>query len=326
MIGPVIDGSFAATTRDVDDWIERKGNIESAFDGMRAAAGAGTQINSSQGVFLTEKVAFAFFPQSDYSWLVVVNRSNPAHTVGFRADAERLIHRQNDVHDNTYSVRVGQIRRAIESYRPLSFAPQNHELVPVSRQVVQSDVVPTETACSVPRAPMQGVRWDVVAMVVIVFVAVGIGGVVFAVNSQNQSHIQNKVMDIQNKVMDTMIDKMLQIHNRSETQGVQIKVLQQDNVGIRNELEDHGREIRINTRKLRDLEDRTQPQLAIEGPPNKTLGNDAGSERQPKEGSVFDQFINGLGYLVFIAAVAFAIIYCIAQCYLAEQAAQFKRE
>jgi hypothetical protein len=150
MLGPVIDGSFVATTRDVDDWIEHKGNIESAFDGMRAAAGAGTQINGSQGVFLTEKVAFAFFPQSDYSWLIVVNRSNPAHTVGFRADAERLIHRLNDVHDNTYSVRVGQIRRVIENYRPLSFAspplPQHelaspplpqHELV--SLRAVQSD-------------------------------------------------------------------------------------------------------------------------------------------------------------------------------------------
>jgi hypothetical protein len=136
MLGLVIDGNRQPTIKDVDDWIERKGSIEQAFDGVLAEEGAGSQLLRINALFyFTKKVAFRLWRDKHYAWLVVVDRYNPSHSVCFRADSDQLrfsIHECRDEsgnEDEVYHERVMLIRGAIESFaqkdRPPP-APQPH--------------------------------------------------------------------------------------------------------------------------------------------------------------------------------------------------------
>jgi hypothetical protein len=315
MLGLVIDGNFSPTARDVDDWIERKGSIEQAFDGVRGEEGADARMHKVNGMCITQKVAFGIWSAGNHSWLVVVDRHNPSHSAGFFSNSDRMLFLLHGRRDSVYCEHVNIIRRAIENseanerVRPETAVPSHLELAAVSRQAVQSDFecMRTETAHSVQRVQMQGMMWGVAA---IVFACLAVGGFAYAGSC----------------LFSTMLNEVRQVNNRTENNRVQITVLQDQYVGVRNELEDQGREIRIHARRISDMEDRTRPQLAIEGPPNKTLGNEVGVERQPKEGSVFDQFIHAIGYLVFILVVVLIIIKCIAKWYQADQMELIKRE
>jgi hypothetical protein len=85
MLGLVIDGNSSPTARDVDDWIERKGSIKQAFDGVRAKEGAQTLIPYANGYFFTKKVVFKFF--SDTILLVMDRHSYQC--VRFSANLEQ---------------------------------------------------------------------------------------------------------------------------------------------------------------------------------------------------------------------------------------------
>jgi hypothetical protein len=130
MLGLVIDGNRQPTIADVDDWIERKGSIEQAFDGVLAEEGAGRELLNINALFyFTKKVAFRLWRDKHYAWLIVVDRYKPSHSVCFRADSDQLrfsIHECRDESGNedaVYDERVMLIRRAIESFAQIDHPP-----------------------------------------------------------------------------------------------------------------------------------------------------------------------------------------------------------
>ena len=110
MLGLVIDGNRQPTMDDVDNWVERKGTVEEAFDGVLAAEGAGDELmvfkySNAPSFYITKNVVFRLWTEGRYAWLVVVDRRIRDHSVCFRADPDRLQFRYHDhvaVYDAVY--------------------------------------------------------------------------------------------------------------------------------------------------------------------------------------------------------------------------------
>jgi hypothetical protein len=107
MLGLVIDGNRQPTMDDVDNWVERKGSIEQAFDGVLAAEGAGDELmvfkySNAPFFYITKNVVFRLWTEGCYAWLVVVDRRIRDHSVCFRADPDRLQFRIHDCDDAVY--------------------------------------------------------------------------------------------------------------------------------------------------------------------------------------------------------------------------------
>ena len=290
--GLVIEGNRHPTERDVDDLIERKGSIEEAFDGAWAEEGAGGQIVQWNGqVCVTEKVAYGVFGQGRYLWLIVVDRRVPDHCVGFRADASGGVFRRNKIRDQRFVEHASLVERALQGWKNSKIGPSapDHALVPVSRQVAPSDVerMRVETDYSLQRVQFQG--WMQNAFVLLL-----LGGVAYTGYTVHTAMLGN---------VQGLTTQVSQLQNTAAANQVQIKGLQQEQASMRDDIEDHDREIRIAKRLIRDLEDQNRGRgpPAIEGTPNKTQGNEVGFV-QPNGGS--NQILAWIGGIaIFILGV-----------------------
>ena len=298
--GLVIEGNRHPTMCDVDDLIERKGSIEEAFDGAWAEEGAGGRITQINGdVRVTEKVAYGVFGQGRYLWLIVVDRRVPDHCVGFRADASGGVFRRNKFRDQWFVEHASLVERALEDAMKSKVCPPapDHALVPVSRQVAPSDVerMRMETDYSLQRVQFQGWVRDGVLLVLVLLLLGGVAYTGYTVHTAMVGNVQG------------LTTQVGQLQTTAAANQVQIKGLQQEQASMRDDIEDHDREIRIAKRLIRDLEDQNRGRgpPAIEGTPNKTQGNEVGFV-QPNGGSNLTLFWFGV-FVIFALGVCLCV-------------------
>jgi hypothetical protein len=280
MLGLVLNGNHNPSMKQVDDWVERKGSIATAFNGVWATelAGRSSLDPSWEGFCFTKRVGFGFFNDGDYVWLIVTDRQH-LDSAGFRAERKRMEFRLYDIHDHIYADRLRKIRVISQSKTDFPApAPQTPlELAPAPQPPLA--LVPMSHDAVVARAwtfPYFELTTEKALLIFIVAFMVWSSCKQEAYSLQTGAAIQGVKNDtVNNRRLIERVEDDVDDHR---------KKFREYERKTKAENEEQDRKIhKINQWvNVQEEEKKNRPPPAIEGPQSKTQGNDVGFA-QPKE-------------------------------------------
>jgi len=318
-LGLIIDGDSDPDARAVDDWIEQKGGIERAFDGIQVEEGAGLRIRRAEDFRRTEKVSFGFFdsPFGGSVWLIVVDLHNPLHYAGFicKRTRGRMTFRIHTFLESAFHRHAAEIRAAIVHSPPPTPALTQLELVAAVTQEVQPQLHSLRADTDRRHADTDR-RTMLQMMAMVAFVLVVLYLIVSTV-SPRIATTENRIATLEDTAVVQTNNSYAQhkaiwaLKMAHEEEAERQKLLTERVERQDERIEENTRNIEKNTRSIRRMERKAaaEQQRAIEPPPNKMMGSEVGPVL-PKDDSFFATLYSLLYGLVYIFVVALLVLWC----------------